>query len=74
MNRTTLSADVAAFLARGGAIQTVAIGERSDVVERIIAEQRALERALAFDYTAYSMNRGEGANHVDAINFASKGV
>lgn len=74
MNRATLSADVAAFLARGGAIKVCAIGERTDVIERTIAEQKAMERSLAFDYTAYSMNRGEGANHADAINFASTGV
>lgn len=72
MTKLNLSADVAAFLARGGTITVCAIGERSDVIERTIAEQKAMERgiALAFDYTAYSMNRAEGANHADAVQFA----
>lgn len=76
MTKHDLSADVAAFLARGGTIKQCAIGERSDVIERTIAAQKALERGYAiegsraFDYTAYSMNRAEGANHADAVQFA----
>jgi hypothetical protein len=76
MTKPNLSADVAAFLARGGAITVCATGERSGVIERTIAAQKALERGYAiegsraFDYTVYSMNRAEGANHADAVQFA----
>lgn len=47
MTKPNLSADVAAFLARGGAITVCPTGERSDVIERIIAEQKAMERGYA---------------------------
>lgn len=80
MSKPDLSSDIAAFLARGGTVQTVAAGEMTGAVQAAYAANRAHERGrpAAFDYTAYSMNRAEGANHADAVNFAinsaSKGV
>ena len=81
MSKPDLSSDIAAFLARGGAIQTVAAGEMTGAVQAAYAANRAHESgrfSVALHYTAYSMNRAEGANHADAVNFAinsaSKGV
>jgi hypothetical protein len=73
MSKPDLSSDIAAFLARGGTVQTVATGEMTGAVSAAYAANRASEAGRAFDYTEYSMRRGEGTNHVDAVNFA-KGV
>lgn len=71
MTKPDLSADIAAFLARGGVIHVAPMGATTDAIARLHAEARARERGVVFDYTAYSMNRGEGANHADAVNFAT---
>ena len=47
MTHSTLSADVAAFLARGGAIQIIPMGVTSDTFDRMAMEARANERAAA---------------------------
>jgi hypothetical protein len=70
MSKPDLSSDIAAFLARGGTVQTVAAGEMTGAVQAAYAANRAHESAY---YTEYSMRRGEGANHADAVNL-SKGV
>ena len=73
MSKPDLSSDIAAFLARGGTVQTVTAGEMTGAVSAAYAAARSKESGRSFDQTEYSMRRGEGLNHVDAVNFA-KGV
>jgi hypothetical protein len=73
MSKPDLSSDIAAFLARGGTVQTVAAGEMTGAVNAAYAANRAHESGRSFNYTEYSMRIGEGANHADAVNL-SKGV
>lgn len=61
MTKHDLSADVAAFLAKGGSITVCATGARSDVIERTIAAQKAFERGYALmqiDPTAERIDAG----------------
>ena len=71
MPKPDLSSDIAAFLARGGAIQTVTAGEMTGAVQAAYAANRAHESGRSFNYTEYSMRVGEGANHADAVNLAT---
>ena len=71
MSKPDLSSDIAAFLARGGAIQTVVAGEMTGAVHAAYAANRAHESGRTFNYTEYSMRRGEGVNHVDAVNLST---
>jgi hypothetical protein len=58
MSKPNLSADVAAFLARGGAIQKIAPGECTDTIQRLREEDRARERGVVFDRTAQRVDAG----------------
>lgn len=58
MTKPNLSADIEAFLARGGMIQKIAIGESTDTIARLREEERARERGAVFDRTAQRIDAG----------------
>lgn len=58
MSKPDLSSDIAAFLARGGTIQTVAAGEMTGAVQAAYAANRAHERGRSIDPTSQRVDAG----------------
>lgn len=72
--REQLIADMAAFMAKGGAVLEIPANTETGVVREAYRTLRRKERGASFDYTEYSMRRAEGCNDLDAaIHAAAKG-